>query len=208
MTFVDGIIIWMRNDILWRAVHLGYHVLPTYPLNLSCVILLSSGIVIQHQGETQALFSKCYNKVSRDAKQSHCLFRDRKKTEVERSSGTQVGAEDFRSRIERYSQLNIQNIRLKVRIHKWQMRTTCTCLCGLDYLIEHNFSHLCPSTWKLHFLFTIKWKRSSHCHQLYTQWWCHQAPMVVPNPWSYRLLWFNTTNHKWKEVCKETDGGR
>lgn len=64
MTFVDGIIIWMRSDILWRAAHLAYHAPPTQLLNLSFIIVLSSGVDIEQQRETQALSSMCYNKVS------------------------------------------------------------------------------------------------------------------------------------------------
>lgn len=38
----------------------------------------------------------------------------------------------------------------------------------------------------------------------------HQAPMVVPNPWSSRLPWFNSMSHKWVGVWKNRDigGGR
>lgn len=120
------------------------------PSKLVFVTVLSSGADIEHQGETQALSSKYYNKVSRDAKQSHSLFRDRKSRGIKEQWHTGWSTR-FRSRIDRYSQLNIRNIRFEVRIHKWQMRTKCICLCDLDYLIEHNFSHFCPYTWKLHF---------------------------------------------------------
>ena len=76
---------------------------------------------------------------------------------------------------------------------------------GFGYLIEHSFSHLYSLTCKFHF-FPLQPNEESPSSVVYPV-MLHQAPMVVPNPWSSRLLWFNSMSHKWVGVCNDRDIG-
>lgn len=76
---------------------------------------------------------------------------------------------------------------------------------GFGYLIEHSFFPFIFTDMQISF-FPLQPNEESLSSVVYPV-TLHQAPMVVPNPWSSRLLWFNSMSHKWVGVCKDRDIG-